>query len=60
MRRKVCKKITKDFWMLVRGIMAAEYSGEATVKKFADQFRVARTISTRRSARGVIHWVKIA
>lgn len=29
----------KDFWGLVRGIMAAEYSGETTVKNFADKFR---------------------
>lgn len=32
-------KYPKEFWGLVRGIMAAEYSGETTVKKFADQFR---------------------
>ena len=29
----------KDFWMLVRGIMAAEYSGETTIKNLADKFR---------------------
>lgn len=32
-------KYPQDFWTLVRGIMAAEYSGDATVKRFADMFR---------------------
>ena len=29
-------KVPQDFWMLVRGVMAAEYAGEKTVKDFAD------------------------
>lgn len=31
----------QDFWSLVRGIMAAEYSGDKTIKGFADKFREA-------------------
>lgn len=34
-------KYPKDFWGLVRGIMAAEISGERTVKGMADKFRAA-------------------
>lgn len=34
-------KVPQDFWTLVRGIMAAEYRGEATVKGMADKFRAA-------------------
>ena len=34
-------KVPQDFWMLVRGVMAAEYAGEKTVKDFADKFRAA-------------------
>ena len=34
-------KYPQDFWMLVRGLMAAETSGEKTVKNFADKFRAA-------------------
>ena len=34
-------KYPQDFWELVRGCMAAEYSGENTIKGFADKFRAA-------------------
>ncbi len=34
-------KYPRDFWPLVRGLMAAEYSGEKTIKNFADKFRAA-------------------
>ena len=34
-------KVPQDFWMLVRGVMAAEYAGEKTVKDFADKYRAA-------------------
>lgn len=34
-------KYPKDFWQMVRGLMAAETSGEATVKGLADKFRAA-------------------
>ena len=33
--------VPQDFWALVRGVMAAEYAGEKTVKGFADKFRAA-------------------
>ncbi|MDO5308084.1 MAG: ferritin family protein [Planctomycetia bacterium] len=32
-------KYPQDFWMMVRGLMAAETSGEITVKRLADKFR---------------------
>lgn len=34
-------KYPKDFWPLVRGLMAAEMGGEASVKGLADKFRAA-------------------
>ncbi len=34
-------KYPKDFWGLVRGLMAAENSGETTIKGMADKFREA-------------------
>ena len=34
-------KYPQDFWGLVRGLMAAETSGEGTIKDLADKFRVA-------------------
>ncbi|MBP3722994.1 MAG: rubrerythrin [Selenomonadaceae bacterium] len=34
-------KFPQNFWGLVRGIMAAEYSGETTIKNLADKFRAA-------------------
>ena len=34
-------KYPQDFWMLVRGLMAAETSGEGMVKGLADKFRAA-------------------
>ncbi len=34
-------KYPQDFWMLVRGLQAAETSGEKTVQNFADKFRAA-------------------
>ena len=33
--------VPQDFWTLVRGVMAAEYRGETTVKTMADKFRAA-------------------
>ncbi|MCR4667324.1 MAG: hypothetical protein K5657_08555 [Desulfovibrio sp.] len=32
-------KVPNNFWNFVRGVMAAEYSGETTVKNYADKFR---------------------
>lgn len=34
-------KYPQDFWMLVRGLMAAETNGEGMVKGLADKFRAA-------------------
>ena len=34
-------KVPQDFWMLVRGVMAAEYRGDTTVKEMADKYRAA-------------------
>lgn len=34
-------KYPQDFWMMVRGLMAAETSGEVTIKGMADKFRAA-------------------
>ena len=34
-------KVPQDFWGLVRGVMAAEYRGETTIKGMADRFRAA-------------------
>ena len=34
-------KYPQDFWGMVRGLMAAETSGETTVKGLADKFRAA-------------------
>ncbi len=34
-------KYPQDFWTLVRGIMAAEYQGDKTIKGMADKFRAA-------------------
>ncbi|MBR2215331.1 MAG: rubrerythrin [Selenomonadaceae bacterium] len=34
-------KVPQDFWPMVRGVMAAETSGETAVKGMADKFRAA-------------------
>ena len=34
-------KVPQEFWMLVRGVMAAEYRGDTTVKEMADKYRAA-------------------